>query len=133
MRNVATHATGNQPDRSGVGVVGYKRFKCGCDDVGIRSTDDTESHILYGKIEGIIDLVTFESENSNEIVDEFHSAVDDYLAFCESVGKSPDKEYRGVFNVRVKPELHRKLAEEAIKRGTSLNFLTEQALAKFLG
>ena len=94
---------------------------------------DTESHILYGKIEGIIDLVTFESENSNEIVDEFHSAVDDYLAFCESVGKSPDKEYRGVFNVRVKPELHRKLAEEAIKRGTSLNFLTEQALAKFLG
>ena len=43
--------------------------------------------VLYGKIEGIEDLVTFESESAADIEKEFHSAVDDYLTFCEEVGK----------------------------------------------
>ena len=35
-----------------------------------------------GKIDGIGDLVCFE--------DDFHEAVDDYLAFCKEVGKEPE-------------------------------------------
>ena len=38
-----------------------------------------EDMIFYGKIEGIDDLVTFESESPLEIEKEFHAAVDDYL------------------------------------------------------
>ena len=52
---------------------------------------DSELLILYGKIENINDLVTFESENSKEIVEEFHNAVDEYLEFCEAINKTPDK------------------------------------------
>lgn len=51
---------------------------------------DADSATLFGKIEGISDLVTFESKNADAIVDEFHSAVDDYLEFCADVGKTPD-------------------------------------------
>lgn len=52
----------------------------------------TKDKIFYGKIEGINDLVNFESESISKIEKEFHSAVDDYLELCKEVGKEPDKE-----------------------------------------
>ena len=75
---------------------------------------DAENFMLHGKVVGIDDLITFEG-NSEHIEDEFHSAVDDYLEFCEEVGKSPEKEYCGSFNIRIKPELRapQAIAEEA--------------------
>ena len=51
---------------------------------------DFESHLLHGRIEGIRDLVNFESETVEGIIKEFHNAVDDYLDFCAEIGKSPD-------------------------------------------
>ena len=42
---------------------------------------DSEDKVLYGKIEGIDDLVTFESDSAKEIEIEFHDAVDDWLEF----------------------------------------------------
>lgn len=53
-------------------------------------TVDFESHLLHGRIEGIRDLVNFESETVDGIIKEFHSAVDDYLDFCAEIAKSPD-------------------------------------------
>lgn len=38
-----------------------------------------EDHAYYGKIDGIDDLVNFESDRVEEIEKAFHSAVDDYL------------------------------------------------------
>ena len=52
---------------------------------------DSESLILYGKIENIEDFVNFECESSRGIVEEFHDAVDEYLAFCENVSETPDR------------------------------------------
>lgn len=68
---------------------------------------DSVSKVLHGKIEGIIDLVTFESNSISEIESEFHKAVDDYLAFCADIGQEPNKEYKGSFNIRITPELHK--------------------------
>ena len=39
---------------------------------------------------GINDLVNFESENVEGLEEEFHKAVDDYLAFCSEIGKQPE-------------------------------------------
>lgn len=93
---------------------------------------DVRTHSLFGKIEGISDLVTFESEYPMEIENEFHAAVDDYLAFCKEVGKEPDKEYRGRFNVRIDPELHRKIAERASRDHVTLNAIVERAIAAYI-
>lgn len=49
---------------------------------------DSVDKVLHGKILNIKDLVNFESESASEIEKEFHNAVDDYLIFCEEVGKS---------------------------------------------
>ena len=71
---------------------------------------DYDDQVLFGKIEGIKDLVSFEADNATEIEKSFHEAVDDYLEFCTELGVEPNKEFKGSFNVRITPELHRKAA-----------------------
>ena len=88
--------------------------------------------ILHGKIEGIDDLVTFESESVSDIEKEFHNAVDDYLSFCDEIGKEPSKTYKGTFNVRITPELHRAIAIDATKNGISLNQAVEKAIYQYI-
>lgn len=91
-----------------------------------------EDHVLFGKIEGIRDLVNFESETATGIEEEFHAAVDDYLALCEETGKEPNKSYSGTFNVRISTELHRKIAMLAIKNGSTLNAEVEKAISEHI-
>ena len=88
----------------------------------------TEDRVLYGKIEGIRDLVNFESEDPAAVEDEFHKAVDDYLVFCADIGQEPEKTYKGSFNVRISPELHRQISIAADKRGETLNAFVKNAL-----
>lgn len=91
-----------------------------------------EDKVLYGKIEGINDLVNFESDNLEDVEKEFHNAVDDYLEFCKECNKEPNKAYKGSFNVRIDPEMHREIAMMAIKKNTSLNEIVEQAIKNYL-
>jgi len=40
--------------------------------------------------------------------------VEDYLETCKALGREPQKVYKGVFNVRIEPELHKKVYQEAL-------------------
>jgi len=91
-----------------------------------------EDNVLFGKIEGINDLVTFESVSAEEIRSEFQDAVDDYLEFCERIGQAPDKTYSGSFNIRISPILHKQLAIDALKNNTTLNKTVETAIEDYL-
>jgi len=91
------------------------------------STDDD---VFHGKIEGIRDLVTFEGRSVDELKRAFQKAVDDYVEFCRKVGKEPEKPYKGSFNVRISPELHRKAAVKASLSGISLNQFVQKAIEK---
>lgn len=51
------------------------------------SADD---NVLFGVIQGIKDLVSFEAENIVDLITEFHEAVDDYLETCKILGKEPE-------------------------------------------
>jgi len=93
---------------------------------------DSDALVVRGKIEGIKDLVTFESSNLSLIETEFHTAVDDYLEFCKEMGKEPDKEYKGTFNIRISPELHKELVLVALKNGDTLNATVEKAIRQFV-
>ena len=87
-----------------------------------------ESDILHGSIQFINDLVTYEAENLPQLKQEFEAAVDDYLETCRELGKEPDKEFSGTFNVRVGPEVHRKSAIAARLEGITLNEFARRAL-----
>ena len=93
------------------------------------STDDD---VFYGKLEGLTDLVTFEGNSVSALKNAFHEAVEDYLQICEVEGKDPFKSFKGSFNVRIQPELHRKAALKSIELGVSLNQLVARALNSFV-
>lgn len=87
-----------------------------------------DEDVLHGKIEGISDLVTFEGVSIPEIKKAFTDAVEDYISLCEEVGKEPLKSFKGTFNVRLTPSLHRMVSMEATKRNMNLNQFVQKAL-----
>jgi len=87
-----------------------------------------EDDVFFGKVEGINDLITFEGSSVAELKNAFHEAVDDYLETCKSLGKSPEKEYKGAFNVRITPDLHKKAAIVAVKNQMNLNEFIKTAI-----
>lgn len=93
---------------------------------------DFDEGFLFGQIQFINDLVSYEGATVHELKSAFEEAVDDYLATCARVGKSPDKPYSGVFNVRTGPELHKQAARKASETGKTLNGLVVDALKRSL-
>ena len=89
------------------------------------SADD---ECFCGKIIGTTDLITFEGDSIQGLKAAFMEAVEDYLALCKEVGKEPQKTYRGSFNVRISPELHKDAAMLANRKGISLNAFVEKAI-----
>ncbi len=42
-----------------------------------------EDGVFFGKVQGIRSLISYEGTNENELVKDFHEAVDEYLLECE--------------------------------------------------
>ncbi len=91
---------------------------------------DEGANIFHGEVINLRDVVTFEGETVDQLRKAFQDSVDDYLEFCAERGEDPEKPYSGKFIVRVEPELHKRLAIEARKRGVSINALVGEALSK---
>lgn len=87
-----------------------------------------EDNILFGKIEGINDLITFEGKSVDEITKSFHQAVDEYLEICEKTGKEVYKSLKGSFNVRIPPEMHYLADQKAKIMKISLNQFVQRAI-----
>ena len=83
---------------------------------------------FFGKIIGTTDLVTFEGKSVDNLKRAFAEAVEDYLVLCSEAGKEPQKHYKGSFNIRISPELHKAAAVIANKEGISLNAFVERAI-----
>jgi len=88
--------------------------------------------IFFGKVQGIRALISYEGTTAKELVDDFHSAVDDYLELCEAEGISPETAYKGSFNIRISPELHKEAAIYSLTQQISLNKVVEIALTQYM-
>jgi predicted HicB family RNase H-like nuclease len=91
-----------------------------------------KDQVFFGKIEGINGLVNFEGESVKELTEAFHEAVDDYLDLCAERGTDPERSYKGTFNIRIAPELHKSAAIYAYTHQISLNSVVEKALTGFI-
>ena len=91
------------------------------------SSDD---EVFYGQIEGLNDLISFEGQSVSELKDAFIEAIEDYIETCRANGKSPEKKYKGSFNIRITPELHKQAVQQALKEKISLNQLVEAAISE---
>ncbi|WAH59834.1 type II toxin-antitoxin system HicB family antitoxin [Pseudomonas silvicola] len=92
-----------------------------------------EDNCLFGKLQFIRALVSYEGETVAELSQAFRDAVDDYLATCDSLNQNPEIPCKGSFNVRVGHDLHLAATVAALKQSISLNDLTRQALREYLG
>lgn len=89
-----------------------------------------EDGIFFGKVMGIRSLISYEGENAHDLIESFHGAVDDYLEMCEAEGIEAEKAYKGTFNVRISPELHKQAVIAAMARQITLNSFVESSIEK---
>ena len=95
----------------------------------VGSVEFSESDgLLFGKVQGIRSLISYEGTNASELIADFHGAVDDYLAICEEEGHEPEVAYKGSLNVRLGSALHKRAAIYAISQQQSLNSFIEEAV-----
>ena len=89
---------------------------------------DQDDQIFVGHVLGINDSVNFHGESVKELSNSFRDAINNYLAYCEKTGKAPEKEFKGSFNVRIKPEKHKKVALYAANEGITINQFVSRAI-----
>ena len=89
---------------------------------------DHDAEIFHGEIAGTNDVITFQGKTVEELRKAFRDSIDDYLNFCAARGEQPQKPFSGRFVVRLKPEIHWKLAVLAKHLGKSLNTVVSDYL-----
>ncbi len=85
-----------------------------------------EDHCLFGKLAYIRDLISYEATTVKALEKAFREAVDDYLQCCKQQKREPNVPFKGTFNVRIAPELHRLAAIAAGEE--SLNAFVSKAI-----
>ena len=91
-----------------------------------------EDKCLFGKVIGIRSLLSYEGDSVKELEEDFQNVIDTYLVDCEERNIEPEQPYKGTFNVRISPELHRNIAVYAIEHGKSLNAVVEEAIGNMI-
>jgi predicted HicB family RNase H-like nuclease len=91
---------------------------------------DDVDQIFFGRVINTRDVISFDGKSVEELKQSFEQVIEEYIEDCKAEGKEPEKSYSGQFNLRIAPELHRKLSIEAKKQNVSLNTLVEKVLMK---
>lgn len=91
---------------------------------------DHEAKIFHGTVMGLKDVITFQGTSVKDLEKAFKDSVDDYLLWCKERGEKPEKTFSGNLHLRMNPELHANLAQQAARQGISLNELITIKLSK---
>jgi predicted HicB family RNase H-like nuclease len=87
-----------------------------------------EDELLFGKVMGINGLLSYEGQTGKELEANFKETIDIYLADCEARGKTPEKPFKGSFNVRISSSLHQRAALLAMEAKMSLNAFVAESI-----
>ncbi|MBR1772095.1 MAG: type II toxin-antitoxin system HicB family antitoxin [Lachnospiraceae bacterium] len=91
-----------------------------------------EDKCLYGKVVGMKSLLSYEGNSVEALEEDFRRRIDEYLEDCRERNVDPEQSYKGSFNVRISPELHRGIAIYALEHGKSLNAAVEEAIGHMI-
>jgi len=91
------------------------------------SNDD---ECFIGHIDSIVDIIGFHGESVKELKEAFIEAVDDYIDFCVSIGKKPQKVLSENLMLRIASEVRETLEKAAGMSGKNLNQWATDALCK---
>ncbi len=93
---------------------------------------DSHGKIFTGEVIGLRDMITFQGRTPEELERSFQESIDFYLEMCAQDGITSNKPFSGRFNVRIPPEIHRKVAETAASERKSLNQWVTEAIERAL-
>lgn len=91
---------------------------------------DNDSGMLFGHVIGLKDIITFQAVSVKELEHEFKASIDFYLDVCKKRGEKPEKSFSGKLNIRIAPDLHAQLSQEALQQGVSLNSMITEKLKR---
>jgi predicted HicB family RNase H-like nuclease len=91
---------------------------------------DEEAGVFHGEVINTRDVLTFQGRTLDELNTAFADTIADYFEWCRERGKEPQRPYSGNFTVRVSPELHRRVATTAARKGKSVNAFVVEALER---
>lgn len=91
-----------------------------------------EDKIFHGQVSGLSDIITFEGESVEKLLEDFHNAVDEYLAVCADIGREPEKPYSGVVTLVLPPDIRSAAEVAAQKNGQSLSAWAAETFKKQL-
>ena len=89
---------------------------------------DEEAGLFHGEVINTRDVLTFQGRTLDELRAAFADTLADYVEWCRERGKEPERPYSGKFNLRLSPELHRRVATAAAKSGKSINGFVAETL-----
>lgn len=93
---------------------------------------DMDRGVCRGKVLLINDLITYESDSPRELQKQFEAAIEDYIQTCEELGRPAQTPLKGQFNVRISPDLHKKLILRAASDDVSLNEVVSRACEAYV-
>jgi predicted HicB family RNase H-like nuclease len=88
---------------------------------------DEDAGVIHGRVINANAVLTFEGETLAELRTAFADTIACHRDWRQDRGLAPDKPYSGTLSLRIAPELHRRVAEQAAKAGESINqFIAER-------
>lgn len=88
---------------------------------GYQASVEYEDGSLFVKVLHIDDVLVGECNAASEAPTVLAELIEGYLEDCAELGREPTKPFKGSFNVRISPDMHRKIAMDAASKGVSLN------------
>ena len=92
-----------------------------------------EDNLFIGEVIGLNDSLNFHGCSIDELEKSFRDCIENYLDLCAKIGKEPEKEFTGCFNVRTSSDIHRKAVLYAAEHGITLNQAVCRAMESFFG
>ncbi|GBR04512.1 hypothetical protein AA21952_1456 [Acetobacter oeni LMG 21952] len=89
----------------------------------------SEESIFLGRVIGIDDNITFESDTVSGLKSAFEQAIDSYISSFEESGKNSQKQYSGKVMFRISPDIHAQASIAAELQKISLNQWVENTLS----
>ena len=78
---------------------------------------DEGAGVIHGRVINARAVLTFEGETLADLKAAFADTIADYREWCKERGNEPEKPYSGTLSLRIAPELHRRVAEQAEAAG----------------
>ncbi len=92
---------------------------------------DADEMIFHGRVMGLKKAhISYEGKTVDELLKDFKNAVNDYLDMCAEDGIEPEKPFKGSFNLRLDPDLHKRLVVNALNEGKTLNAFVKDVLER---